>query len=110
MLPRRREGALRTGFSFGRDLFVTFRAGNKGHGVNFRSRYFTDSSSLFLRDLSGRQSRYLENLLDVCVNAGVSSSFLDRSRDEGEGLNFRYSLSSDLLFSRESGFFNNWVS
>jgi hypothetical protein len=109
VLPRRRKGALRTGSSFGGDLFVTFRAGNKGHGVNFRSGYFTDFSSIFFPDLSGRQSRYLEISLDLCVNAGVSSSFLNRMEDEGEGLAFTYSLSSDLLFSRESGFFNNWV-
>ena len=110
MLPRRREGALRTGSSFGRDLFVTFRAGNKGHGVKFRFRYFTDFSSISLPDFSGKESRYLENFLDLCVNAGVSSSFLNRIRDEGESLALRYSLSSDLLFSRESGFFNNRVS
>lgn len=78
--------------------------------MNFRSRYFTDFSSIFLPDFSGKESRYLENFLDVCVNAGVSSSFLDRIRDEGESLALRYSLSSDLLFSRERGFFNNWVS
>lgn len=65
---------------------MTFRAGNKGHGVNFRFRYFTDSSSIFLPDLSGKQSQYLENLPDLCVNAGVSSSFCDRIRDEGRAL------------------------
>jgi hypothetical protein len=102
VFPRKWEGALRAGPSFGRNFFVAFWTRDKRHGGNFRSNYFTRFPNTSVRILQESKVDTEATKLDVYINAGMYFSFLNQIGDEVEGLAFSYSLLSDLLFSRDS--------
>ena len=92
LFPRRWEGTLRTGLSFGRDFFVTFWTRDKRHGGNSRSNYFTRFPNTSVKILQESKVDTETTKLDVSINAGMCSSLLNQIGDEVEGPDF-------LLFS-----------